>query len=158
MLNLDNPAIKKGTLTMFWAEVEAMQSLDHQNIVKLHFFNESALHFDEYHNKFSVAYMAQEAILGGELEQYVEATGAFDEPTCRYFFNQLLLGLHHIHAKGFAHRDLKPSNILLDDKFNLKISDFGLAAPLAGDGDGLYRLSVGSPAYMAPEIIQFQPW
>jgi len=38
-------------------------------------------------------------------------------------------GLGYLHSSGFAHRDLKPENLMLDNNFNLKIADFGFAAP-----------------------------
>lgn len=43
------------------------------------------------------------------------------------FFNQLMNGVEYLHNKGVAHRDLKPENLLLDERDNLKISDFGMA-------------------------------
>ena len=58
-----------------------------------------------------------EAILGGELFDYVANSGAFSEPVCRYFFKQILLGIYHVHSQGYSHRDLKPENILLDVEF-----------------------------------------
>jgi len=80
--------------------------------------------------------MALELITGGELFDYV-ALAPFSPEMCRYFFRQTLQALHYIHSHGTAHRDLKPENILLDDQFNVKIADFGFAAPVEGrDGGG----------------------
>lgn len=43
------------------------------------------------------------------------------------YFHQILSGVEYLHSRGVAHRDLKPENILLDDRDNIKISDFGMA-------------------------------
>jgi serine/threonine-protein kinase CHEK1 len=43
------------------------------------------------------------------------------------YFQQILAGVEYLHSRGVAHRDLKPENILLDDRDNIKISDFGMA-------------------------------
>lgn len=64
-------------------------------------------------------------------------------------------GLDSVHRKGITHRDLKPENLLYDSEFNLKIADFGFAAPLAGrDGSFLQKTVLGTFGYMAPEIFQ----
>jgi BR serine/threonine kinase len=48
---------------------------------------------------------------------------------------------------------LKPENLLLDENFNLKIADFGFAAPVQGrDGSGELHTKLGTMNYMAPEI------
>ena len=62
-------------------------------------------------------------------------------------------GLGYLHSSGFAHRDLKPENLMLDNNFNLKIADFGFAAPAQGrDGSGMLETQLGTASYMAPEI------
>jgi serine/threonine protein kinase len=43
------------------------------------------------------------------------------------FFFQICCGVSYLHDNNIVHRDLKPNNILLDEKFNCKISDFGLS-------------------------------
>ena len=60
-----------------------------------------------------------------------------------------------MHTKGFAHRDLKPENILLTSKeYDIKIIDFGFATPTSGrDGSGYNKTQLGTPMFMAPEII-----
>ena len=67
----------------------------------------------------------------------------------------MLTGLNYMHTKGFAHRDLKPENILLTSKeYDIKIIDFGFAAPTSGrDGSGYNKTQLGTPMFMAPEII-----
>lgn len=60
---------------------------------------------------------------------------------------------------GVAHRDLKPENLLLDKKYNLKIADFGFAAPVQGkDNSGTLKTRCGTMNYMAPEIHLNQPY
>jgi serine/threonine protein kinase len=65
----------------------------------------------------------------------------------------LLEGLSYLHNAGFVHRDLKPENLMLDSNFNLKIADFGFAAPAKGKtGEGMLETQLGTASYMAPEI------
>jgi serine/threonine protein kinase len=71
----------------------------------------------------------------------------------------LIEGLDSVHRKGITHRDLKPENLLYDENFNLKIADFGFAAPLTGrDGHGLLKTHLGTFGYMAPEIYAKRPY
>lgn len=69
------------------------------------------------------------------------------------------MGLHYIHQNGTAHRDLKPENIMLDKNFNIKIVDFGFAAPITGkENTGYCKTVLGTRGYMAPEIITNNPY
>lgn len=70
------------------------------------------------------------------------------EDVARYFFQQLISALEHIHKTGYAHRDIKPENILLDSDFNLKIADFGLASKIKSSSS-----KKGTTSYMSPEIL-----
>jgi len=135
-------------------EISLSKNFDHENIVKYYDFKEnSSLQKSNGQDK-TVAYLVQEPIMGGELTDYIRQ-GGLSEPICRYYFKQLLKALCYLHTKGYSHRDLKLDNILLDDKFNLKIVDFGFSCPLNGlNGKGFRSSYVGTPCYMAPEIIR----
>jgi serine/threonine protein kinase len=76
-------------------------------------------------------------------------------------FLGVVAGVKHAHLHGLVHRDLKPANVLLANSPNgyiPKVTDFGLAKVLQGDGmaTGQTRsgIAMGTPSYMAPEQIQ----
>jgi serine/threonine protein kinase len=71
----------------------------------------------------------------------------------------MIEALEYVHNAGLAHRDIKPDNILLDDKFNVKIADFGFAGPIAGrTGTGYLTTKLGTLPYQAPEINERKPY
>ena len=96
-------------------------------------------------------FMVMEYVSGGELFDYIVKHGKLTEDRARRFFQQILSGVEFCHRYGVVHRDLKPENLLLDDKLNVKIADFGLSNMMT-DGEFL-RTSCGSPNYAAPEVI-----
>lgn len=64
----------------------------------------------------------------------------------------IINGVQYIHDSGVVHRDLKPENLMIDDDGFIKIIDFGLSSLIA-EGTTLSDV-VGSPAYLAPEVLQ----
>ena len=71
----------------------------------------------------------------------------------------MLSVIHYLHTEGVAHRDLKLENFMLDENFNLKLIDYGMAAPVDGrDGQGFLFTRLGTRGYQAPEILAFQPY
>eukprot|EP00927_Polykrikos_kofoidii_P039437 TRINITY_DN33828_c0_g1_i1.p1 TRINITY_DN33828_c0_g1~~TRINITY_DN33828_c0_g1_i1.p1 ORF type:complete len:483 (-),score=87.16 TRINITY_DN33828_c0_g1_i1:220-1578(-) len=88
----------------------------------------------------------------------------FREGEARYVFAQLVCGLGFLHSKGVIHRDLKLENVLVrrerEEKremlLDVKIADFGLSKAV-GDGLSEANTTVGSPRYMAPEVINRGP-
>uniref|UniRef100_A0A0R3RXA2 non-specific serine/threonine protein kinase n=1 Tax=Elaeophora elaphi TaxID=1147741 RepID=A0A0R3RXA2_9BILA len=96
-------------------------------------------------------FMIMEYVAGGELFDYIVKHGRLKTPEARRFFQQIISGVDYCHRHMVVHRDLKPENLLLDDKNNVKIADFGLSNIMT-DGDFL-RTSCGSPNYAAPEVI-----
>ena len=88
---------------------------------------------------------------GGELFDYIVKRKRLQEQEACRFFQQLISGIEYIHKVRICHRDLKPENLLLDEKLNIKIVDFGLSN-MYKEGDTL-KTACGSPCYAAPEMI-----
>jgi len=65
---------------------------------------------------------------------------------------QIATGLDYLHRNKVVHRDLKPANLLLDDAYNIKIADFGLARITSEEANTVSR-QAGTPIFMAPEVM-----
>ena len=105
--------------------------------------------------------IAYELAPNGDMFSYIRDSGSLPVPVMKFYAKQLINGLSELHKAGICHRDLKLDNLVLDEDFNLKIIDFGLACPIQGeDGSGFSQEIVGSLGYMAPEVMlsmRYQP-
>lgn len=155
----DKPNFSNEFIKLCETEIEKTRKLNHPALVKHFNIKSDAIYNHKDGRQTKVAYIAQELISGGELFDFVANTGAFSPTICRYYFKQILMGLHYLHSNGICHRDLKPENILLDKDYNVKIIDFGFATELEGrEKDGYCRSMVGTTSYMAPEILNKQSY
>jgi serine/threonine protein kinase len=140
-------------------EIESMRGLKHDNIVNMIEYRTNAVIEKPNGRKNTVACIVLELSSGGEVFDYVKVCGGFNERVCRFYFRQFINGLSALHRKGITHRDLKLENLLFDENFNLKIADFGFAAPLYGrDGSGKCTTPLGTVSYKAPEIHAELPY
>ncbi|KAM0861100.1 hypothetical protein ACQ4PT_046114 [Festuca glaucescens] len=140
----DKEKVLKGGLTdQIQREISVMKLVKHPNIVQMY----------EVMATKSKIYFVLEHVKGGELFNKVQR-GRLKEDAARKYFQQLICAVDYCHSRGVYHRDLKPENLLLDEDSNLKISDFGLSTiSECKRHDGLLHTSCGTPAYVAPEVI-----
>ncbi|CAI9294246.1 unnamed protein product [Lactuca saligna] len=124
-------------------EIINHRSLRHPNIIR---FREVVL--TPTHLAIVMEYAA-----GGELFDRICNAGRFSEDEARYFFQQLISGVHYCHFMQICHRDLKLENTLLDGSPapRLKICDFGYSKSSLLHSRP--KSTVGTPAYIAPEVL-----
>ena len=135
--------LKVGLIDQIKREISVMRLVKHPNVVEL---------YEVMASKTKI-YFVMEYVKGGELFNKV-AKGKLKEDVARKYFQQLISAVDYCHSRGVFHRDLKPENLLLDEQGNLKVSDFGLSALAESKHqDGLLHTTCGTPAYVAPEVI-----
>uniref|UniRef100_A0A3Q3KY57 BR serine/threonine kinase 2a n=1 Tax=Mastacembelus armatus TaxID=205130 RepID=A0A3Q3KY57_9TELE len=99
-------------------EIAILKLIEHPHVLKLH---------DVYENK-KYLYLVLEHVSGGELFDYLVKKGRLTPKEARKFFRQIMSALDFCHSHSICHRDLKPENLLLDEKNNIRIADFGMAS------------------------------
>lgn len=124
-------------------EARAMASISHPNVVEVY----------EVGVDTRQVFIAMELIDGSTLGHWVSDEKPGWVAIVRAYV-QAGEGLHAAHTAGIVHRDFKPSNALIGRDGRVRVLDFGLARE-AADANG--ELIVGTPAYMAPEVLRGEP-
>ena len=128
-------------LLRFQNEAEAVAQLDHPHIVPIY---EVGQHQGRH-------FFSMKLIAGSSLDKRL-AEFAADPRAAARIVAIVAAAIHHAHQRGILHRDLKPANILLDERGEPHVTDFGLAKRIEGDGELTHSgAPVGTPSYMAPE-------
>lgn len=99
----------------------------------------------------SYIWMVTELCAGGELYDYLVERGTMPEAEARRIFGQLCLAVAYVHDRGIVHRDLKLENVLLDERCNVKLGDFGFTREF--EGKRLMETFCGTTGYAAPEML-----
>ncbi len=125
----------------FRLEAEVVAQLDHPHIVPIY---EVGLHQGRHY--FSMKF-AEGGSLSGRVQELLDRPREVARMMAR-----IAGAVDHAHRRGLLHRDLKPANILIDERGEPLVSDFGLARRAeVGGGITLSGAILGSPSYMAPE-------
>ncbi|CAF0869134.1 unnamed protein product [Brachionus calyciflorus] len=135
-------------------EIKILRQLQHPNIVNMIEIvtdKQDALEFRKDRGEFYLVFEYMDHDLFGLLD-----SGLLDlnNDQIASFMKQLLEGLNYCHSKNFLHRDIKCSNILINNKGQIKLADFGLARYYnAEDKDRPYTNKVITLWYRAPELL-----
>jgi len=131
-----------GALERFRREAQAVASLDHPNILPIYEVSESEDGLPFFSMKFAEK---------GSLRENVVSLR--DKPRkCVQLMAKVVRAVDYAHSRGVLHRDLKPGNILLDDRGEPLVSDFGLAKLLDANNDLTRSLTTfGTAGFIAPE-------
>jgi eukaryotic-like serine/threonine-protein kinase len=128
-------------LIRFQAEAEAVAGLDHPHIVPIYEVGQCRGHH----------FFSMKLVNGTSLDRRLEEF-ARDPRASAHLVATVAQAVHHAHQRGILHRDLKPANVLVDEKGEPHVTDFGLATRLDGSQEATQSGALlGTPSYMSPE-------
>lgn len=125
------------------AEIHIHSQLNHPNVVK----------FDSNFEDANNFYIILELCSNNTLLELVQKRKALSEKHAKRFVLDVVEALRYLHSQNVIHRDIKLGNLFLDDKFSVKLGDFGLSTKVSANPAELKKTLCGTPNYIAPEII-----
>mmetsp|Transcript_4339 Transcript_4339/g.13122 ORF Transcript_4339/g.13122 Transcript_4339/m.13122 type:complete len:375 (+) Transcript_4339:232-1356(+) len=134
-------------------ETRIMKTIDHPNVIKT---------YDVFDTKSNL-YLVMEYMPGGTLADIMKAKLLRTEKTVKSVMFDILQGVAYLHRMHIVHRDLKLKNILCKNNtlpLEIKLADFGLSnnVGVRTVSRVALRSQVGSPHFVAPEILRDQPY
>eukprot|EP01117_Protostelium_nocturnum_P012287 TRINITY_DN4522_c0_g1_i2.p1 TRINITY_DN4522_c0_g1~~TRINITY_DN4522_c0_g1_i2.p1 ORF type:complete len:809 (+),score=261.53 TRINITY_DN4522_c0_g1_i2:417-2843(+) len=131
-------------------EIDLMKGFSHNKIVGYLGYVQTSNHLN----------LILEYVENGSLENLLRKFGPLSEQLSALYIHQVLEGLIYLHQKGVVHRDIKAGNILLTKTGEIKLTDFGISTSngleLNQKPSTSVAETIGSPFWMAPEIIQMK--
>ena len=130
---------------IIYNEINIHLKLVHENIIRLHSFNEDEEGFN----------LVMDYAPNGNLEGLIKKSKGIDERTAFKYFIQISSAVYFLHENNLVHRDIKPENVLIDEQNNVRLCDVGWCTEISLGN----RLTFcGTYEYMAPEIIDELPY
>ena len=137
-------------LRRFHREARAVASLKHPHLCAVYDVGEIG----------GRHYISMEFVPGKKLQEYIKLDKPMSEKQAMAIVRKVALAMHEAHMHGVIHRDLKPDNIMINEKGEPVVMDFGLVHKLeAKDSTRITQRGslVGSPAYMSREQVEGDP-
>lgn len=136
----------------FKHEVDIMKQLDNPYLLKILAANEKGSYYKK-NGCEEITYIGVELAENAELFDFIaDYREGFSNSMARTVFKQIVSGISELHENKISHRDLKTENIFLDEKFKIKIGDFGFAK-FVESKDGKLTTKLGTKGYQSPELL-----
>jgi eukaryotic-like serine/threonine-protein kinase len=131
----------------FRREVSAARRVTHPNVIRIHDLGEEG----------PLLFLSMEYFAGKTLAAVLAQRHQLPLVETRTVIDQVSRALGAAHAAGVVHRDLKPQNVLCNERWEVRVIDFGLAKASYLRSLTVTGLILGTPDYMAPEQVRGQP-
>jgi serine/threonine protein kinase len=123
-------------------EARAIAVLSHPNVVTLH----------DIAQEDGDPFVVMEYVPGSSLAHLLRAHGPLDTTQAAAVTDAVAAALQAAHQAGITHRDVKPANVLVAEDGRIKLADFGIARNISEHTLTSTGITLGSPAYIAPEV------
>ncbi|XP_050711977.1 uncharacterized protein LOC126996027 isoform X3 [Eriocheir sinensis] len=123
-------------------EVSLLMSLDHPNIVNV---------LDVFENDDYFQLVMEKLGSGMDLFEFIDRNPRLDEFLAAHIFRQIVAALTYLHSLNIIHRDVKDENVIMDNRFHVKLIDFGSSA-FTSPGKEFSQFA-GTVEYCSPEVL-----